>query len=117
MKRREHQDYLQDIFESLSALEEFVEGMKFEYFQNDKRTIFAAIRCFEVIGEAAKKIPASIRNKRPEIPWKEMAGMRDKLIHEYFGFDINVLWKTIQKDITPLRIAISKLLQEAKDKK
>jgi uncharacterized protein with HEPN domain len=84
MIKREYADYLQDILESIEALEEFVKDMRLKDFKKDRKTVFASIRCFEIIGEATKNIPRSIRNKYHDMPWIEMAGMRDKLIHEYF---------------------------------
>ena len=82
--------------------------MTFEDFAKDRKTINAVIRSFEVIGEAAKKIPKSIRDKHPSIPWKKMVGMRDKMIHEYFGVDIEIIWKTIKEDIPSLKPLIQK---------
>ncbi|MFH1539237.1 MAG: DUF86 domain-containing protein [bacterium] len=91
MKEREFGDYVQDIFDSITAAEEFVEGLEFKDFKKDRKTVFAVIRAIEVIGEATKNLPESFRKKYPEIPWKDMAGMRDKLIHEYFGVDVEIL--------------------------
>jgi len=85
--------------------------MDFEDFARDRKTINAVIRSIEVIGEAAKHIPKSIRDKYSSIPWRKMAGMRDKLIHEYFGVDIKILWKTIKKDIPPLQPLIQNILE------
>ncbi len=114
MTKREHSDYLKDIYDSITALEEFVKGMNLKKFTKDRKTVFAAIRCFEVIGEATKNIPRAFRNKHPDMPWNEMAGMRDKLIHEYFGVDVKVLWKTIKKDIPPLKKSLSKIIEDSK---
>ena len=79
--KRTYRDYILDILSSIQEIEEFVEDMDFEDFVKDRKTANAVIRSLEVMGEAAKKIPSEIRDKYPEIPWKYIAGMRDKLIH------------------------------------
>lgn len=111
MRRRDYRDYLQDIIDAINDIEDFTKNMCFEEFANDKKTINGVIRSLEIIGEAAKNIPKSVRNRHPLIPWKKMAGMRDKLIHEYFGIDIKILWKTIKKDIPPLKPLIQDILE------
>ena len=97
---REYSLYLKDILEAMASIEKFVAGMEFEDFKNDDRTSSAVIRKFEIIGEAIKHIPDEIRNKYPQIKWKQMAGMRDRLIHFYFGVKYDLVWHTI-KDIIP----------------
>ncbi len=72
--------------------------------------MLAVIRNFEIIGEASKHIPETIRGKYPKIPWKEMAGMRDKLIHEYFGVKLEVVWETVKKRFPELKILIREVL-------
>jgi len=109
MRKRDYRDYLKDIIDSIKDIESFTENMTFEDFAKDRKTINAVIRSFEVIGEAAKKIPKSIRDKHPSIPWKKMVGMRDKMIHEYFGVDIEIIWKTIKEDIPSLKPLIQVL--------
>ena len=79
--KRTYRDYILGILSSIQEIEEFVEDMDFEDFVKDRKTANAVIRSLEVMGEAAKKIPSEIRDKYPEIPWKYIAGMRDKLIH------------------------------------
>jgi uncharacterized protein with HEPN domain len=111
-KSRDYRDYIQDILDSIDEIENFIEGMKFEEFVKDKKTINAVTRSVEVIGEAAKKIPKSIRNKYPTIPWKKISGMRDKLIHEYFGIDLEILWKVARDNIPPLRLTIKNILED-----
>ena len=83
MKKREYRDYLQDILNSLDDVISFTENISFDSFSGDKKTVYAVIRCLEVMGEAAKKIPKSLRDKYPSLPWKEMAGMRDKMLESF----------------------------------
>ncbi len=77
--------YLEDIVRAMQAAESFVRGMSFEDFLPDDRTASAVIRKLEIIGEATKQIPAAVRHRHPDVPWNAMAGMRDRLIHAYFG--------------------------------
>ena len=114
MRKRIYLDYIQDILDTIADIEEFVSGLDFEDFGKDKKTLYAVIRGIEVIGEAAKKIPDIIRDRYKDIPWRDMAGMRDKLIHDYFGVDVEVLWKTIEQDIPLLRALISEIIKELK---
>lgn len=111
MKNREYGDYVEDILDSINAIEEFVKGMNFEDFTKDKKTIFAVVRAIEIIGEATKNIPKSVRNKYAEIPWRDMAGMRDKVIHEYFGVDLEVLWETATRHVPEIKPLIQKVLE------
>ncbi len=116
MNDKVYLDYIQDILNSIEEIEEFIEGFKFDDFIEDKKTINAVIRSLEIIGEAAKNIPKSIRSDYSEVPWKLMAGMRDKLIHEYSGINTEIVWKTTQEDIPKLKPLIEKIEQEIKKK-
>jgi len=116
MKKREFGDYIQDIFDSVNAIEEFVKESEFKDFAEDRKTIFAVIRAIEIIGEATKHIPKSIIDKYPEVPWKDMAGMRDKVIHEYFGVDLKVVWKTVTQHIPEIKPLIQKVLENIEEK-
>ena len=95
-------DYIRDMLENSKKALLFVEGMQFEEFSKDDKTIYAVVRAIEIIGEAVRNIPKDLRDTYPEIPWREIVGTRDKLIHEYFGVDMNVVWKTIQDDFPKL---------------
>ncbi len=86
-------------------------------FIKDKKTINAVIRSIDVAGEAAKSIPHSMRDRYSDIPWKKMAGMRNKLIHEYFGVDLEIIWETIKKELPLLKPLILKVLEELENKK
>ena len=98
---RDYTIYLKDIIEAMEAIEKFVDGIDFDRFQGDDLISSAVIRKFEVIGEASKNIPDDVRSKFPQIPWKEMAGMRDRLIHFYMGVKFDLVWHTI-KDVIPV---------------
>lgn len=108
-KGREITDYLDDIRNAISEVEDFTLGMDFEKFVTDKKTINAVIRSLEVIGEATKHIPSSIRKKHPEIPWTRMAGMRDVLIHDYMGVDLKTIWNVIRERLPELKIHLEKV--------
>jgi len=111
MKRRDYRDYIKDILDSINDIENFIRGMSFEDFKRDRKTINAVVRSIEVIGEATKKIPKTLKDKHREVPWKKMSGMRDKLIHEYFGVDVEILWKTTKDDIPPLKQLVQNILK------
>ncbi len=100
--KREIGDFIEDIVNAMNKALKFVEGMNYEEFAKDDKTVFAVVRAIEIIGEAVKNIPEDIRREYPEIPWKGMAGMRDKVIHGYFGVDIKVVWDTVNKRIPEL---------------
>jgi len=106
--------YLRDILGAMLAIEQFVEGISLDAFEKDDKTSSAVIRKFEIIGEAAKQIPEEIRNKYPLIPWKEMAGMRDRLIHFYFGIKYDLVWHTIKDVIPQVKPAIQEILKSLK---
>jgi len=111
-KERSHQDYLTDMLDAMSKARQFVAGMSFEQFSTDDKTVYAVIRALEIVGEATKKIPPEVRALRPNIPWREIAGMRDKLTHDYFGVNVSVIWKTVGEDLPSLEEGIRSLLDE-----
>ena len=99
---REYSDFLQDMLENARRAIQFVQGMDFETFSNDEKTLYAVIRAIEIIGEAAAKIPDEVRSDYPKVPWREVKGMRNKLVHNYFGINMEVVWQTVQEDLPEL---------------
>jgi uncharacterized protein with HEPN domain len=112
MKARDYRDYLQDIFDAVNDIENFVGNMTYEEFIKDRKTLNAVVRSIEIIGEASENIPETMKAKHKELPWKQMAGLRDKLIHAYFGVDVETLWKAVKENIPPLRRSIQQMLQD-----
>jgi uncharacterized protein with HEPN domain len=105
-------DYLQDILETINICERFIEGMDFDQFSSDEKTIFAVNHALEIVGEATKHIPEEIRKEYPLVPWRKMAGIRDVIIHAYFGVNLNVVWNTANERLSELKIAIEKILED-----
>jgi uncharacterized protein with HEPN domain len=99
---RDFSDSVNDIIRSTSLAIKFVEGMKYSDFITDDKTQFAVVRCLEIIGEATKRIPAKYRADNLSIPWKAMAGMRDRLIHGYDQVDMELVWKTVTQTLPSL---------------
>ena len=104
--------YLKDILAAIESIEQFVAGMSFEAFQTDDKTLSAVVRKLEIIGEATKRVPDEVRLSHPNIPWREMAGMRDKLIHFYFGVDHQLVWKTVKERLPSIKPDIIRILVE-----
>ena len=110
--KRDYRLYIDDILEAIRKIEKYTEGLAMEAFLRDDKSIDAVTRNFQIIGEAVKHIPQDIREKYSHVPWKIMAGMRDKLIHEYFGIRYDIIWDTIKKRLPEVKPLIEEVLRK-----
>jgi len=116
--KRQVQVYIEDILESIAKIEEYTQTVTKDDFLENTQVQDAVLRRLEIIGEAVKNIPSEFRNKYPDIRWKNIAGMRDVLIHEYFGVNIDRAWKVVREDIFDLRkkiLRVKKALEDESD--
>ena len=110
--KRNYKLFVRDIWESINKIKEFVKRLSFKEFVNDDKTVSAVIRKLEIIGEPTKNIPPFIKKKYSQLNWRGMAGMRDKLVHNYFGVDFEILWKVIKEDIPSIKPLIKQMLED-----
>jgi len=114
--KRNIQVYIEDIFESIAKIEQYLKDTEEEKFFDDSQIQDSVLRRLEVIGEAAKNVPHDFREKYPDIPWKKIAGLRDVLIHEYFGVNFDRVWKIAKEDLPNLKEKVSEIRNQfAKD--
>ena len=109
---RSQLEYLRHILDEAEYLVAHSQGMSREHFMSDETVKRAFVRSIEIIGEASKQVPEAFRQKYPHIEWRAMAGMRDKLVHEYFGVDYDIVWDVVISKIPSLRREIELILQE-----
>lgn len=110
-KKRRDVDFLGDINEAMGMIRFYTKGLTYRKFLEDRKTQDAVVRNFEIIGEAAKNISASFKTDNPDIPWKKLAGLRDKLIHFYFGIDFKIVWNIIRKELPALHKQIKNIMK------
>ncbi|MGB8217482.1 MAG: DUF86 domain-containing protein [Candidatus Methanoperedens sp.] len=112
MSKRGDIEFLTDILEAIRRIGIYTKGTDYEHFLDDIKTQDAVVRNLEIIGEAAKNISDDFKEKHPLILWKDLAGVRDKLIHHYFGVNLEVVWYIIIEDLSPLKEGIRRILEQ-----
>jgi uncharacterized protein with HEPN domain len=105
---------LEDILDALKHIHQYIHGINLDQFKSDQRTIDAVVRNLEIIGEAVRHIPDPVIQEYSDLPWKYMMGMRNILIHEYFGINTDIIWHTIKHDLPPLKHQMEKIIQDKK---
>ena len=111
-KSRRDLDYLNDVHDAIKRALDYTDGMIWEEYLRDPKTQDAVVRNLEVIGEATKVLSEQIREQYPGIPWREMMGTRDRLIHHYFGINQEIVWQIVQYDLPELKIQVERLIEE-----
>lgn len=112
MSKQKPELYLKDIIISIKNIKKYTQGISFKTFVHDTKTIDAVVRNIEIIGEAANNIPNETKRNNSNIPWREIISMRNKVLHEYFGVDAEILWKTIKEDLPELQNQIQNMIDE-----
>ena len=114
--KRDYRLFIKDILECINKIENFVGEMSFDEFMRDEKTKSAVVRELEVMGEATKNIPKSIREKYKNLPWSQIAKTRDKIIHFYFGVDYEVIWEVVKKRLPEIKAVIERIFKELEKK-
>jgi uncharacterized protein with HEPN domain len=107
---RDWKNRVNDVLAAIAEIREFTNGITFEAFQADRKTITAVLYDLAIIGEAVRNIPAELEASHPEIPWVDVRGMRNIVVHEYFQVNLSIIWQTIQEDLIPLEISLRQLI-------
>ena len=110
MSKRPVDLLLDDICEAIDRIEQYISGMSFDMFSKDRKSVDAVVRNLEIIGEASNRLPTDFKDNHSQIQWHKVVGLRHRIVHEYFGIDLQIVWQILQKDLPSLREAISQIL-------
>ena len=103
---------IEDMLDSIGRIEQYVSGSDRETFLGDQKTADAVVRNLEIIGEAASRIPETTQSQHVAVEWRKIVGLRNRIVHEYFGVDLEIVWEIIQKDLTDLRLRLSQMRED-----
>lgn len=109
MPSRDPKLLLEDIVAAIRKIERYTAGMDWERFRQDEKTTDAVVRNLEVVGEAVRRLPEDFIARHPNVPWRQAAGLRNRIVHDYFGLDLEIIWEVIQHDLPRLRQQLENL--------
>jgi uncharacterized protein with HEPN domain len=111
MSRRDSDLLLEDIETAVERIERYVAGLTKASFLADDKTVDAVVRNLEIVGEATRRLDEDFRRRNPVLPWAQIAGLRNRIVHDYFGLDLEIIWQVISHDVPKLRAEVKKLLR------
>jgi uncharacterized protein with HEPN domain len=109
MSKRPIDLLLNDILDAIDRVEKYTKEMSFDLFSNDQKSIDAVVRNLEIIGEAANRLPDDFKESHPRVEWHKVVGLRHRIIHEYFGIDLQIIWQIVHADLPALRHTLSQI--------
>ena len=109
MSKRPIDLLLNDMLDGIDRVEQYTEGMSFDAFSNDQKSIDAVVRNLEIIGEAANRLPDDFKERHSSVEWYKVVGLRNRIIHEYFGIDLQIIWQIVHSDLPSLRQSLSQI--------
>jgi len=115
MSKRSLELLIEDLWESIEKIERYTEGMTQDNFESDEKTTDAVVRNLEIIGEAAGRLPQDFTDRNSEIEWVKIIGLRNRIVHEYFGVDLQIIWQILKKDLPAFKVSLKKIRSELKD--
>ena len=111
MSKRPVDLLLNDICQSIDRIEQYIKNLSFDNFSNDQKSVDAVTRNLEVIGEAANRLPNDFKEKYSEIEWYKVVGLRHRIVHEYFGIDLEIIWQILHKDLPELKRKLTQIMK------
>jgi uncharacterized protein with HEPN domain len=109
---RDYKIYLEDMLQAIDRVFRYTKGLSLEAFSSDEKTLDAVVRNLEILGEAAKQVPDSVRRIHPQVDWSKLSGLRDILIHQYFGIDVVIVWDVVRTKLPPLQLQINQIVSK-----
>jgi uncharacterized protein with HEPN domain len=108
MPKRDPDLLIEDMLASMRKIERYTDGMDQELFRQDEKTIDAVVRNLEILGEATRQLPEDFTARHADVPWRQIAGLRNRIVHDYFGLDMEIIWEVIQHDLPQFQARLEK---------